>query len=313
MSRSSSALPMFVHPARLCPSSAIFPVRSGGVKGLLRRMFKFRQLIDIQSTSTQFIDLIVAPRKEYRMVEFRKQTKGYHARDDPGLVLLLLFFLLIYGIAMSTAFRVSRSKFLFGALFYCIVFLVSGITIATFTYTLARSLYVGVTFFRSGNKFKDMDPRAYRHSVDRRFPAASTVSSQDAVITGISNRDADSMQQPPDSRSAAGMVEWMYCFDIHCNACVPFFTASCLLQFLFLPVLIQPSLAPCILSNGVWCLGSCSYVYITSLGFARLPYLRNTEKFMYPVPLVMFSLLVLTLMGVNMSRTTVNIFLKLFS
>lgn len=101
-------------------------------------------------------------------------------------------------------------------------------------------------------------------------------------------------------------VEWMYAFDIHCNAFFPLFLALYVVHYFLLPFLIQQTLAATLVGNGLYAAALCYYCYITSLGYGTLPFLERTEVFLYPSGGVVGIVLILCLCGVNLTRMSVT-------
>ena len=62
-------------------------------------------------------------------------------------------------------------------------------------------------------------------------------------------------------------VEWLYAFDIHCNAFFPLFLILYGIQFFLLPLVLGESLFALILSNSLYALAFSWYFYITHLGY----------------------------------------------
>ncbi|KAI8922705.1 UNC-50 family-domain-containing protein [Entophlyctis helioformis] len=96
-------------------------------------------------------------------------------------------------------------------------------------------------------------------------------------------------------------VEWMYAFDVHCNAFVPFFLVTYVVQFFFLPVVLADGLVCRILANSIYLVAFVYYWYITFLGYNALPFLKNTIAFLYPIG-VTLALFVLSLATFNASK-----------
>mmetsp|Transcript_585 Transcript_585/g.813 ORF Transcript_585/g.813 Transcript_585/m.813 type:complete len:283 (+) Transcript_585:180-1028(+) len=78
-------------------------------------------------------------------------------------------------------------------------------------------------------------------------------------------------------------VEWLYAFDIHCNSFFPMFCLLYVAQFFLLPLVLSPSLFALLLSNTLYAAAFSWYWYITHLGYRSLPFLSNTEVFLFPV------------------------------
>ncbi|GMI27802.1 hypothetical protein TeGR_g13652, partial [Tetraparma gracilis] len=74
-----------------------------------------------------------------------------------------------------------------------------------------------------------------------------------------------------------------YAFDIHCNSFLPLFLYLGPVQFFLLPLLLSRSFLASLLANLLYSLAFSHYCYITHLGYRALPFLENTEVFLYPV------------------------------
>eukprot|EP00927_Polykrikos_kofoidii_P078724 TRINITY_DN7553_c0_g1_i1.p1 TRINITY_DN7553_c0_g1~~TRINITY_DN7553_c0_g1_i1.p1 ORF type:complete len:246 (+),score=30.10 TRINITY_DN7553_c0_g1_i1:136-873(+) len=100
-------------------------------------------------------------------------------------------------------------------------------------------------------------------------------------------------------------MEWMYAFDIHCNAFFPLFLVLYVIHYFLLPFLVQPTTAAMLVSNALYAVALCYYLYITSLGYSALPFLERTEVFLHPTALVVFATVVLCLLKINLTRLSV--------
>lgn len=94
-------------------------------------------------------------------------------------------------------------------------------------------------------------------------------------------------------------VEWLYSFDIHCNAFFPLFLILYVLQYFLLPFLLTEGFLPTLVSNSLYCVAFCYYHYITFLGYSALPFLRDAVYFLYPCALVIVAYIVSLLLGMN--------------
>eukprot|EP00934_Nitzschia_sp_Nitz4_P008347 Nitzschia sp. Nitz4//scaffold6_size259037//205874//206774//NITZ4_001109-RA/size259037-augustus-gene-0.303-mRNA-1//1//CDS//3329556998//8337//frame0 len=81
-------------------------------------------------------------------------------------------------------------------------------------------------------------------------------------------------------------VEWLYAFDIHCNAFFPVFVLLYGVQFFLLPLVLGQSLVALVVSNTMYAAGFAWYWYITHLGYRALPFLCQTEVFLFPIAAV---------------------------
>lgn len=97
-------------------------------------------------------------------------------------------------------------------------------------------------------------------------------------------------------------VEWLYAFDIHCNAFFPFFIVAHVAQFFLLPLLLREGWVAAFGANALYGGALSLYVYITFLGYTSMPFLKNTHVFIYPLYALSALLLLLTLFEYNMSH-----------
>jgi hypothetical protein len=81
------------------------------------------------------------------------------------------------------------------------------------------------------------------------------------------------------------VVDWPFCFDVHCNAMVPFVALVGVVQLLLCPILLLNSRLSAALSCLLYAAGCTQYCYVTFLGFAQ----RNIDKpetFLFPLAVV---------------------------
>lgn len=109
----------------------------------------------------------------------------------------------------------------------------------------------------------------------------------------VSNRHLTTTQSNTHVQQS---VEWMYAFDIHCNAFFPLFSLLYVLQFFLLPLVLGNSLFALVISNILYAAAFSWYWYITHLGYRSLPFLTNTEVFLFPVAAVVL-VFILNLVG----------------
>lgn len=62
-------------------------------------------------------------------------------------------------------------------------------------------------------------------------------------------------------------VEWMYAFDVHCNAFFPFFVLLYCVQFFLIPIVLGTGFVSFLVSNILYTCGFSYYIYITHLGY----------------------------------------------
>eukprot|EP00397_Hematodinium_sp_SG-2012_P016345 GEMP01016674.1.p1 GENE.GEMP01016674.1~~GEMP01016674.1.p1 ORF type:complete len:250 (+),score=30.92 GEMP01016674.1:21-770(+) len=100
-------------------------------------------------------------------------------------------------------------------------------------------------------------------------------------------------------------IEWQYGFDIHCNAFVPLFLLTHVIQYFLLPILICEGFLPSLLSNLLYIVATAYYCYITSLGYSKVPFIDKAEVFLYPV--VVWVLLAIMCIFLKINPTRISI------
>jgi len=112
------------------------------------------------------------------------------------------------------------------------------------------------------------------------------------------------------SHSVDQKVEWLYAFDVHCNAYFPLFVVLYVLQFLLLPLLDSESRLSAFVANTLYCCALCYYHYISFLGYLFLPFLNKklVTSMLYPIAVIIVVTLVLTLLRLNMTMYVLNLF-----
>ena len=153
--------------------------------------------MDLQAALDQMRNLLslpirgyVGPHGVFKMAFYRKQTKNHWARDDPAFVVLQLVFLLAACFSYSIAFRLLT---------------ITGVITFMLQSVLIHWLGVGVVVATLGK------------SLAGKFMYYSPVPVYSSSSSGSSN----------SSRHVKQSVEWLYAFDIHCNAFFPFFVVTC--------------------------------------------------------------------------------------
>eukprot|EP00474_Spongospora_subterranea_P010207 CRZ10665.1 hypothetical protein [Spongospora subterranea] len=90
-------------------------------------------------------------------------------------------------------------------------------------------------------------------------------------------------------------VEWLYAFDVHCNAFFPVYILLYVLQFYLSPFLLLKTFSATIAADSLYLLAFAYYHYVSFLGYNALPFLQNTQCFLYPlfiaIPLYILALL----------------------
>lgn len=189
-----------------------------------------------------------------KLAYYRKQTKNHWARDDPAFVAIQIGMLLVASLAHAIAFKSgsilsTTIKFAFHSI--VINYLLIGAVVATVTRYIANTHLIQASSSTSGTS------------------SPSSPTSQNTMHVRQS-------------------VEWMYAFDVHCNAFLPFFTILYVVQFFLLPLVLAPGFFPFLASNTIYSLAFGHYIYVTHLGYRVLPFLHRTEVFLVPVCGVVF-------------------------
>mmetsp|Transcript_1950 Transcript_1950/g.3880 ORF Transcript_1950/g.3880 Transcript_1950/m.3880 type:complete len:244 (-) Transcript_1950:16-747(-) len=101
-------------------------------------------------------------------------------------------------------------------------------------------------------------------------------------------------------------MEWMYAFDIHCNAFFPLFLLMYVVHYLLLPYIIQTSFLAVLVGNALYAVALAYYSYVSSLGYGQLPFLERTEVFLYPSCVLVPLILLLTLARVSLTQLSLS-------
>lgn len=115
------------------------------------------------------------------------------------------------------------------------------------------------------------------------------------------------------SHSVDQEVEWMYAFDIHCNAYFPLAVALYGVQLLLLPVLLSDKFVATLVANALWATALSYYHYVSFLGYMYLPFLNKelVTSMLYPVAGVLLVAVLLTVFNVSAARLALSCFFTL--
>jgi len=207
----------------------------------LQRLLDVSQM-DIQSALDQMKSLLLPSKMNsvYKMAYYRKQTKDHWARDDPAFVAIQIAMLLVASLAYAIAFR---SDSLFTNFIY---FAIHSVAI---NYALFGLIVASVARFIANSHLNQTN-------------SASSANAN----TNSANANTAAM---PEKRSyyAQQSVEFMYAFDVHCNAFFFLFLCAYGIQFFLLPVVLGKGFVSFLLSNMLYSIGFFGYFYITHLGY----------------------------------------------
>ena len=239
------------------------------------RMLRYRQM-DFEYAMWLMVNLCISPRTAFRSTLYHSRTKHQWARDDPAFVVVLLYLLLVASVAWSFAFAWRTPLQVLGLFAYvaCVDFLLLGVTLSTIGWWFANN---------------------YLHEQAQQPPAPG----------GSAYRRP---QAPWAAEERRESVEWLYAFDIHCNAFVPVYLVLYVLQYLMLPLLLRPGLLARLLSNTLFAGGFSAYHYLTFLGYSEMPFLHKCEIFVYPIALVLLAFVLSLPLGINCTATIAYIY-----
>jgi hypothetical protein len=104
-------------------------------------------------------------------------------------------------------------------------------------------------------------------------------------------------------------VEWFYAFDIHCNSFFPYFLIVHVLQFVLSPLIYKEGEIATIISSVLYFVAFSYYWYITFrgliiifiIGYVELNYLKSTEKFLFPILILLIFFLFCIIFQFNLS------------
>lgn len=238
-----------------------------------KRIFIFNSL-DFETAFWEMMNLIYNPKRVYKSLYYQKQTKNKWARDDPSFVLILCFFLTLSAIFWGIMYASGFLGILKLILYMVIVdFLFFGLIIATIGWIIANKFFLlpeakSSTFIRDSN--------------DSLFPFFNKFISFDSIL------------------------EWSYCFDVHCNAYLIIWISLYLIQFFSIPLLRLNNIISTVLGNTLYLIALSYYSLITFYGYNALPFLYRTEYLLLPIIGFVIIWLILTLSGVNIATVLSN-------
>lgn len=104
-----------------------------------------------------------------------------------------------------------------------------------------------------------------------------------------------------DSNSSS-LLEWSYCFDVHCNAYLVIWFALYLIQFFILPILKMNNFISTLLGNSLYLSALSYYSLISFYGFNALPFLHKTEYLLAPILIFGLMFIIFTVTGFNIAN-----------
>ena len=108
--------------------------------------------------------------------------------------------------------------------------------------------------------------------------------------------------------SGAGCkVEWLYCFDVHCNSFFPVFLICYVVKYFLLPVLLYDHYISLLISALLNTSALSYYFYITSQGFGALPFLKNTHYFLMPIAGIALAGVLAVMLRINITQFIISL------
>ncbi|KAG7813412.1 hypothetical protein KL921_000958 [Ogataea angusta] len=233
-----------------------------------KRLLNVRSL-DFETALWEMLNLIIQPKRVYKSLYYQKQTKNKWSRDDPSFVILLSFFLTVSAILWGLVYSTDILT-IFKLILYMVVvdFVLVGLSVATVGWIIANNFFIQNPNMNMGSS---------------------------------SSQRLRNIFLPTDS-----MLEWAYCFDIHCNAYLIIWVCLYLVQFILLPLLRLNNWISTLLGNTLYLASTSYYCMITFYGYNALPFLQKTEYLLMPIPVLVCGWIVLTLAGFNIANYMSN-------
>ncbi|ODV83496.1 hypothetical protein CANARDRAFT_177651 [[Candida] arabinofermentans NRRL YB-2248] len=236
-----------------------------------KRFMNFQSL-DFETAVWEMFNLLVQPKRVYKLLYYQRQTKNKWSRDDPSFAIILSLLLTISAICWGLTYSTNIIT-IFKLILYMVIvdFLLVGLVVATIGWILANNiLSQSNTNSQSG--------------------------SYDSNKWWVNNKYIRFIF-PSDS-----ILEWAYCFDVHCNSYLIIWCGLYLIQFFLLPLLRLNNWISCLIGNTLYLASLSYYFVITFYGYNMLPFLTRTEFLLVPIPIFAIFWLILTLSGFNVAN-----------
>ena len=104
------------------------------------------------------------------------------------------------------------------------------------------------------------------------------------------------------SHAVEQRVEWLYAFDVHCNAFAPTYVSLYVAQLALSPILRREGYLASISSCALYAVSLAYHNYCVFVGYNALPFLENTEFFLYPAAAALVAAPIAALLAFNPTR-----------
>ncbi|CAI4623490.1 CEL_1a_G0033890.mRNA.1.CDS.1 [Saccharomyces cerevisiae] len=101
--------------------------------------------------------------------------------------------------------------------------------------------------------------------------------------------------------SQNSVVEWAYCFDVHCNSFLIILLCLYFIQFLLLPIINLQNWISLLIGNSLYCFAIGHYFILTFYGYNQLPFLKNLNFILLPT-LGLSIIYLISLFGIDLSK-----------
>jgi hypothetical protein len=106
-------------------------------------------------------------------------------------------------------------------------------------------------------------------------------------------------------------VEWLYAWDVHCNAFWLLFLLLHVAQFLLLPLLLSHAWLARVAGVALYAGAAAAYTLTTVAGFVALPFVRRAHLLLYALVPVALAALGALLAGVHVPRAVLGLYFHL--
>jgi hypothetical protein len=172
------------------------------------------------------------------------------------------------------------------------ILLVAGLAVSALAYTVAF-----------GSHFYDIFRILIQFIVIHFFGTGLLMSYANYIIANKYLRNTNSCNE-----GKSNSLEFLYCFDIHCNSFFPMFVLLYVVQFFLIPVLDSDNFLSVFVANLMYGFSFSYYHFITCKGFSALVFLKNTEVFLLPIVVFIPVFVLFTIMRLNPTSIILSLY-----